>query len=138
MRRRAAYELSNQAGQSARMIKTDRCRRVGVWWRADMLAPGVARSGSLIGDRTAFQVGIGKCRSTSEPSEEDQMRIGRSLLVTTVGAILTFAVTRSPSWLNVHTVGEILIASGAVALVLGQTRRLRRRAEVIQGPTATT
>ncbi len=66
------------------------------------------------------------------------MRIGRSLLVTTVGAILTFAVTRSPSWLNVHTVGEILIASGAVALVLGQTRRLRRRAEVIQGPTATT
>ncbi len=66
------------------------------------------------------------------------MRIGRSLLVITVGAILTFAVTRSPSWLNVNTVGEILIAYGAVGLVLGHRRRLRPRADVIQGPRMTT
>ncbi len=66
------------------------------------------------------------------------MRSGRSLLVITVGAILTLALTRSPSWLNVNTVGEILIAAGAVGLVLGQTHRLRRRADVIQGPRMTT
>jgi hypothetical protein len=76
--------------------------------------------------------------STSEPSEEDEMRSGRSLLVITVGAILTFAVTRSPSWLNVNAVGEILIAYGVVGLVLGHRRRSRRRADVIQGPRMTT
>lgn len=66
------------------------------------------------------------------------MRNGRSMLVITVGAILTFAVTRSPSWLNVHTVGEILIASGTVAVVLGQARRLHRRAGMTQRPREAT
>ena len=66
------------------------------------------------------------------------MRIGRSLLVITVGAILTLAATRSPSWLNVNTVAEILIAYGVVGLVLGHRRRLQRRADVIQGPRMTT
>jgi hypothetical protein len=66
------------------------------------------------------------------------MRIGRCLFVMAVGAILSFAVTRSPSWLNVHTVGAVLIVVGAIGLLLGQIRNSARRSTVIQSPTATT
>ena len=47
------------------------------------------------------------------------MRTGTGIFLITVGAILLFALKAgSPSWLNLHTVGIILILAGALGLLL--------------------
>jgi Domain of unknown function (DUF6458) len=46
------------------------------------------------------------------------MRIGASLFIIAIGAILTFAVTDNLSGVNVHVVGVILMLVGIVGLVL--------------------
>jgi len=42
-----------------------------------------------------------------------------SMLLIAVGAVLAFAVNRSPNGVNIHTVGWILLAVGFVGLLLG-------------------
>ena len=46
------------------------------------------------------------------------MKTGADLALIAVGAILAFAVNATPSWLNLHTVGWVLILVGLVGLVL--------------------
>jgi hypothetical protein len=46
------------------------------------------------------------------------MKTGAGLALIAVGAILAFAVNATPSWLNLHTVGWVLILVGLVGLVL--------------------
>jgi hypothetical protein len=64
------------------------------------------------------------------------MKIAPGLTLIAIGAIFTFAITSSPSWLNLQVVGVILMATGVAALVLPQRTRdlVRRRILVRRGP----
>jgi len=57
------------------------------------------------------------------------MRTATGLTLIAIGAILAFAITASPGFLNIQTVGLILMATGAVGLALSARNRnlLRRR-----------
>jgi hypothetical protein len=46
------------------------------------------------------------------------MKTGAGLALIAVGAILAFAVKGSPGWVNVHTVGWVLMLVGLVGMVL--------------------
>jgi hypothetical protein len=68
------------------------------------------------------------------------MRIGASLLLIAVGAVLRFAVTvHNPHGFNVHTAGVILIVVGAIGLLVTAIWMMsRRRTDVIhEGPVGT-
>jgi membrane-bound ClpP family serine protease len=63
------------------------------------------------------------------------MRIGASLVLIAVGAILRFAVTvHNPHGFNIHTAGVILLVVGAIGLVASLIWMAvsRRRTEVVQ------
>jgi hypothetical protein len=64
------------------------------------------------------------------------MKIAPGLTLIAIGAIFTFAITSSPSWLNLQVVGVILMATGVAALLLPQRTRdlVRRRILVRRGP----
>jgi hypothetical protein len=65
------------------------------------------------------------------------MRIGGSLLLIAIGAILRFAVTvHHTSGFNVHTAGVILMVVGAIGLIVTLVwMSTRRRTDVVQqGP----
>ncbi|MEO6885270.1 MAG: DUF6458 family protein [Jatrophihabitantaceae bacterium] len=64
------------------------------------------------------------------------MRIGASLFLIAVGAILKFAVTKQVSGVNIGVIGVILIVVGAVGLVISLIlMSTRRRTDIIQhGP----
>lgn len=67
------------------------------------------------------------------------MRIGLSLFLIAVGAILKFAVTADVSGVSLSTVGVILIVVGAVGLVISLIlMATRRRTDVIQRDGRTT
>lgn len=55
------------------------------------------------------------------------MRIGVSLLLIAVGAVLTFAVTASISGVDLAMVGVILMIVGAVGLIITLALSTRRR-----------
>lgn len=64
------------------------------------------------------------------------MGIGASVFLLAVGAVLAFAVTGSTSGLDVHTVGWVLMACGALgllftAMVFDRGRRGVTRAPVV-------
>ena len=67
------------------------------------------------------------------------MRTGTSLTTTAVGAILAFAITATPSWVNLHVVGWILMLTGICGLVLPRRGRgwLRRTVLVKGSPDFT-
>jgi membrane-bound ClpP family serine protease len=68
------------------------------------------------------------------------MRIGASLLLIAVGAILRFAVTvDNPHGFNIHTAGVILMVVGAIGLVATAIwMATRRRTDVVtQTPAGT-
>jgi hypothetical protein len=66
------------------------------------------------------------------------MKTATSLTVIAIGAILAFAVTASPGFLNVQVVGWILMATGAIGLALSRNNRewLRRTVIVRGAPEA--
>ena len=67
------------------------------------------------------------------------MRIGASLFLIAVGAILKFAVTRRVSGIDLTTVGVILMVVGALGLVLTLVlMTARRRTDVIHRSDGTT
>jgi hypothetical protein len=53
------------------------------------------------------------------------MSTGAALFIIAVGAIMLFALTAaaSPSWINLHTVGIILILTGVLGLLLPRVKR---------------
>jgi hypothetical protein len=58
------------------------------------------------------------------------MKIATSLTLLAIGAILTFAITASPSFLNLQVAGVIVMAVGVAGLLIprrGQQGWLRRR-----------
>lgn len=67
------------------------------------------------------------------------MRVGGSLFLIALGAILKFAVTGHVSGVNLGTVGVILMVVGAIALVISLVwMSTRRRTDVIQHGNSTT
>jgi NADH:ubiquinone oxidoreductase subunit 6 (subunit J) len=68
------------------------------------------------------------------------MRIGGSLFLIAVGAILNWAVSTHVNGVNLHTVGWILIIVGAVGLLFTLIwMSTRRRTDVVhRGPAGTT
>jgi membrane-bound ClpP family serine protease len=68
------------------------------------------------------------------------MRIGASLVLIAVGAILRFAVTvQNPHGFNIHTAGVILMVVGIIGLIVtGIWMASRRHTNVVQqGPAGT-
>lgn len=60
------------------------------------------------------------------------MRIGASLFLVAIGAILKFAVTKQVNGVNLQTIGLVLIIVGAVGFVLTLILLgMRRRTDVI-------
>jgi hypothetical protein len=67
------------------------------------------------------------------------MRIGASLFLIAVGAILKFAVTKQVSGVSLATVGVILMIIGAVGLLLELIlMTTRRRTDVVYRPDGAT
>jgi hypothetical protein len=64
------------------------------------------------------------------------MKIAPGLTLIAIGAIFTFAISSSPSWLNLQVVGVILMGTGVAALFLPRRAQgwLRRRMVVRKGP----
>lgn len=73
------------------------------------------------------------------------MGLGVGILLAAVGAVLAFAVNASPSGVNIHTVGWILLIVGIVGVILsmifwsswagpGYFTQTRRRTYVDEGP----
>jgi hypothetical protein len=46
------------------------------------------------------------------------MQIGTSILLIAIGAVLRYAVTGSLSWINIQTVGLILMIAGILGLII--------------------
>lgn len=70
------------------------------------------------------------------------MTIGASIFLIAVGAILAFAVNATVAGLDIQVVGYILIAAGALGLVLsfmvwGPRRRVAPRADIVEERTVT-
>lgn len=62
------------------------------------------------------------------------MKTATSLTVIAVGAILAFAVTATPGFLNVQVVGWILMITGAIGLTLSRNNReWLRRTVIVRG-----
>ena len=53
------------------------------------------------------------------------MGAGLGISLTVIGAILVFALTGSPHWLNFRIVGIVLIAAGTLGMALPGRRRRR-------------
>lgn len=67
------------------------------------------------------------------------MRIGGSLFLIALGAILRFAITTHVSGLNVAMIGVILMVVGVIGLAITVVlMSSRRRTDVIQRPNGTT
>ncbi len=65
------------------------------------------------------------------------MSIGFGIFLIAVGAILAFAVQVSVEWVALTTVGYILMAAGAVMVVLGLVLMSRKRSAVTTQHTHT-
>lgn len=67
------------------------------------------------------------------------MRIGGSLFLIALGAILKFAVTKKVSGVDLSTVGVILMVVGVIALVITLIwMSTRRRTDIVQHGDGTT
>jgi hypothetical protein len=63
------------------------------------------------------------------------MRTATSLALVAIGAILTFAVTASPAYLNLHIAGVVIMLTGVAGLFLRKPSQgwLRRRTTLRRG-----
>jgi hypothetical protein len=63
------------------------------------------------------------------------MRTATSLTLVAIGAILTFAVTAHPRWLNLQVAGVVIMLVGVAGLILNRTGYgwLRRRVVLRRG-----
>jgi len=62
------------------------------------------------------------------------MGIGASVFMLAVGAIVTFAFNIRVGWLDLDVVGWVLMAAGALGLILTLTALNRRRVVVSRDP----
>lgn len=67
------------------------------------------------------------------------MRIGASLVLIALGAILKFAVTKQVSGINISTVGVVLMVVGVLGLLITLVMvSTRRRTDIVNRPTGST
>jgi hypothetical protein len=67
------------------------------------------------------------------------MKIGASLALIAIGAILKFAVTKSADWISVPTVGVICMIIGGLGLIITLALMFsRRRTDVVYGRNGVT
>lgn len=59
------------------------------------------------------------------------MGIGSGIFLFIVGAILTFAINISVSWVNLDLVGYLLMGAGIVVFIISLVLVLRRRSSII-------
>ncbi|MGN6126069.1 MAG: DUF6458 family protein [Humibacter sp.] len=59
------------------------------------------------------------------------MSIGGGVFLIVVGAILAFAVTVSPSWIDLQLVGYILLIAGVLVTILGIVLLTRKRRSTV-------
>jgi hypothetical protein len=62
------------------------------------------------------------------------MRIGFSIFLLAVGAILTFAVNYTVAGLDIHVVGWILMAAGVIGLIVTMLVLMPRDRRTASGP----
>ena len=66
------------------------------------------------------------------------MTIGGSIALIVIGAILRFAISWSPAYINIQLIGLILMLAGIAALVISLALlTARRRRVVTRGPANT-
>ena len=58
------------------------------------------------------------------------MSLGAGIVLLAIGAILAYAVNVQVSFVDLHTVGYILMAAGAIGIILGIVLIGRRRSSV--------
>ncbi|BDZ56063.1 DUF6458 family protein [Agromyces marinus] len=63
------------------------------------------------------------------------MSLGLGIVLFVIGAILAFALNLSVEWINLELVGYILMAAGAVVIILGIILLARRRNSVATSRT---
>ena len=59
------------------------------------------------------------------------MSLGAGIFLIAVGAILAFAITVTPTWIDLHVVGYILMAAGVIVLILGIILIMRHRRSTV-------
>ena len=64
------------------------------------------------------------------------MSLGTGIVLFVIGAILAFALNIQVDWIDLHLVGYILMAAGAVGIILGIVLLTRRRRTVATTRTA--
>ncbi|MGR0318095.1 DUF6458 family protein [Agromyces sp. ZXT2-3] len=64
------------------------------------------------------------------------MSLGLGIVLFAIGAVLAFALNLSVEWINLQMVGYILMAAGAVVIILGIVLLARRRSSVSTQRTA--
>jgi hypothetical protein len=65
------------------------------------------------------------------------MGIGSGIFLFVVGAILTFAINVSVSWVNLDLVGYLLMGAGIVVFIVSLVLVLRRRSSLVTTRSAT-
>ncbi|ANJ26682.1 DUF6458 family protein [Agromyces aureus] len=64
------------------------------------------------------------------------MSIGLGIVLFVIGAILAFALNIGVDWINLQLVGYILMAAGAVVVILGLVLMARRRRTISTSQTS--
>jgi len=59
------------------------------------------------------------------------MSLGFGIFLIVVGAVLTFALNVTVSWIDLHLVGWILMAAGLVIVIIGIVLIARKRTSVV-------
>ena len=55
------------------------------------------------------------------------MSLGAGIFLIALGAILSFAITVSPTWIDIHIVGDILMVAGVIIVIIAIIMMTRRR-----------
>lgn len=59
------------------------------------------------------------------------MSLGGGIFLFVVGAILSFAIKVTPTWIDLQTVGDILMAAGVVIIIIGIVLLVRKRRSTV-------
>lgn len=82
------------------------------------------------GDWVALH-GVNQVRT---PDKEDDMGIGASIFMIALGAIITFGFNVTIGWLDLDVVGWVLMAAGALGLIMTLVVLSNRRRTVVNSP----
>jgi Domain of unknown function (DUF6458) len=82
---------------------------------------------------------MGRTSGGVHPPKEIVVRIGASLFLIAIGAVLKFAVTKQVGGIDLQTVGVILMVIGVLGLIITAVlMTMRRRTDVVYRRDGTT